>query len=99
MFALQELDIILDRVQDDQNKTQAELDDGDGIGNLESELQRDADLLLESELKQRAAKLEAETQKERSETLNTQLYGGEITNPRDLENLEHEHSNVLRSIE
>ena len=33
MFALQELDIILDRVQDDQNKTQAELDDGDGIGN------------------------------------------------------------------
>ena len=99
MFALQELDIILDRVQDDQNKTQAELDDGDGIGNLESELQRDADLLLESELKQRAAKLEAETQKERSETLNTQLYGGEITNPRDLESLEHEHSNVLRSIE
>ena len=99
MFALQELDIILDRVQDDQNKTQAELDDGDGIGNLESELQRDADLLLESELKQRAAKLEAETQKERSATLNNQLYGGEITNPRDLESLEHEHSNVLRSIE
>ena len=32
MFALQELDIILDRVQDDENKTQNELNNGDGIG-------------------------------------------------------------------
>nr|MBC8280291.1 hypothetical protein [Chloroflexota bacterium] len=99
IFALQELDIILDRVQDDQTKTQAELKNGDGIGVLESELERDAELLLESELQQRATKLEAETQKERSETLNSQLYGGEVTNPRDLESLEHEHSNVLKLIE
>ncbi|MEC9012982.1 MAG: hypothetical protein VYA78_00250, partial [Chloroflexota bacterium] len=99
MFALQELDIILDRVQDDENKTQNELNNGDGIGDLESALQRDSELLQESELQQRATKLEAETQKERSETLNSQLYGGEITNPRDLESLEHEHSNVLKLIE
>ena len=38
MFALQELDIILDRVQDDENKTQNELNNGDGIGDLESAL-------------------------------------------------------------
>ena len=99
MFALQELDIILDRVQDDENKTQNELNNGDGIGDLESALQRDSELLQESELQQRATKLEAETQKDRSETLNSQLYGGEITNPRDLESLEHEHSNVLKLIE
>ena len=99
IFALQELDIILDRVQVDQTKTQAELKNSDGIGVLESELERDAELLLASELQQRATKLEAETQKERSETLNTQLYGGEVTNPRDLESLEHEHSNVLKLIE
>ena len=72
MFALQELDIILDRVQDDENKTQNELNNGDGIGDLESALQRDSELLQESELQQRATKLEAETQKERSETLNSQ---------------------------
>ena len=74
MFALQELDIILDRVQDDENKTQNELNNGDGIGDLESALQRDSELLQESELQQRATKLEAETQKEQSETLNSQLY-------------------------
>ena len=99
MFALQELDIILDRVQNDHRKAEHELNNGETIGNLEAQLERDSERLLETELKQRATKLEAETQKERSETLNSQLYGGEVTNPRDLESLEHEHSNVLKLVE
>ena len=56
-------------------------------------------MLLESELQQKATKLETESQKERSETLNSQLYSGEVTNPRDLESLEKEASNVLQLIE
>ena len=99
MFALQELDIILDRVQSDSDKAEYELNNGEIIGNLESELQHDAELLQESELQQKVTKLEAETQKERSETLNSQLYGGEVTNPRDLESLEREASNVLQLVE
>ena len=99
MFALQELDIILDRVQNDHRKAEHELNNGETIGNLEAQLERDSERLLETELKQRATKLEAESQKERSETLNSQLYGGEVTNPRDLESLEHEHSNVLKLVE
>ena len=99
MFALQELDIILDRVQSDSDKAEYELNNGKIIGNLESELQHDAELLQESELQQKATKLEAKTQKERSETLNSQLYGGEVTNPRDLESLEREASNVLQLVE
>ncbi len=99
MFALQELDIILDRVQSEHDKAEYELNNGEIIGDLESELQRDSDRLQETELQQKATKLEAETQKERSETLNTQLYGGEVTNPRDLESLEREASNVLRLVE
>ena len=99
MFALQELDIILDRVQTEQSKAEHELTNGQTIGNLEAQLERDAERLLETELKQRATKLEAATQKERSDTLNSQLYGGEVTNPRDLESLEHEHSNVLKLVE
>ncbi len=94
MFALQELDIILDRIQGDQAKAEHELNNGDNAGNLESELERDAEWLQESELQQKATKIEAESQKERSENLNSQLYGGEITNPRDLESLEREASNV-----
>ena len=89
----------MDRVQFDSDKAEYELNNGEIIGNLESELQHDAELLQESELQQKATKLEAETQKERSETLNSQLYGGEVTNPRDLESLEREASNVLQLVE
>ena len=99
MFALQELDIILDRVQNQQSKVESELDNGDISKNLESELERDAELLQEAELEQKATRLEADSQKERSETLNSQLYGGEVTNPRDLESLEREASNVLQLVE
>ena len=99
MFALQELDIILDRVQDEHAKAEYELNNGDEVHTLESELERDAEWLQETKLQQKATKLEAETQKERSETLNSQLYGGEVTNPRDLESLEREASNVLRLVE
>ena len=99
MFALQELDIILDRVQNDQNKAEHELNNGDAAGNLESELERDTEWLAETELQKKATKLEAETQKDRSESLNSQLYGGEITNPRDLESLEREASNVRLLVE
>ncbi len=99
MFALQELDIILDRVQTDHDKAEHELSNGDTVKDLETELERDAEWLQETELQQKVSKLEAETQKERSESLNSQLYGGEITNPRDLESLEREASNVLQIVE
>jgi len=99
MFALQELDTILDRVQNEQNKVEHELDNGDVLGGMETELERDAEWLVESEEQRKATRLEAETQKERSESLNSQLYGGEITNPRDLESLEREASNVRQLVE
>lgn len=98
MFALQELDIILDRIQGDRFKAERELNIGDSVGNLETELERDCEWLQETQLQQKAAKLEAETQKVRSENLNSQLYGGEITNPRDLEVVEREASNVLQLV-
>ena len=98
MFALQELDIILDRVQAEHDKVENELNSGDVVKNLEMELERDAELLQETELQQQATKLEADSQKERSETLNSQLYGGEVTNPRDLESLEQEATNVLQLV-
>ena len=63
MFALQELDIILDRVLHNHAKAEYELNNGDSIQTLESELERDAEMLLESELQQKATKLEAESQK------------------------------------
>ncbi len=43
MFALQELDIILDRVQSASDKAEYELNNGETIWDLQSELQRDAE--------------------------------------------------------
>ncbi|NQW23420.1 MAG: hypothetical protein HQ475_08260 [SAR202 cluster bacterium] len=99
MFALQELDIILDRVQNERTKAETELNNGDSVGMLESQLERDSERLQESETQRQTTRLEAETQKERSETLNTQLYGGEVSNPRDLESLEREANNVRQLVE
>ena len=99
MFALQELDIILDRIRGDHDKAEYELKNGHEVGNLESEMERDDESLQETELQQKATKLEAESQKERSESLNSQLYGGEVTNPRDLESLEREASKVRQLVE
>ena len=99
MFALQELDIILDRIQGDQSKAELELNNSNSVGKLETELERDCEWLQETVLQQKATKLEAETQKVRSESLNSQLYGGEITNPRDLEVIEREASNVRLLVE
>ena len=99
MFALQELDIILDRIQGDQSKAELELNNSNSVGKLETELERGCEWLQETVLQQKATKLEAETQKVRSESLNSQLYGGEITNPRDLEVIEREASNVRLLVE
>ena len=99
MFALQELDIILDRIQGDQSKAELELNNSNSVGKLETELERDCEWLQETVLQRKATKLEAETQKVRSESLNSQLYGGEITNPRDLEVIEREASNVRLLVE
>ena len=99
MFALQELDIILDRIRGDHDKAEYELKNGHEVGNLESEMERDDESLQETELQQKATKLESESQKERSESLNSQLYGGEVTNPRDLESLEREASKVRQLVE
>jgi len=99
MFALQELDIILDRIRVDKDKAEYELNNGDAVGNLESELERDTEWIQKTELQQQVTRLESESHKERSESLNSQLYGGEITNPRDLESLEREASNVRQLVE
>ena len=48
MFALQELDIILDKVQNEHDRVENELNTGDIIKNLESELERDSELLHET---------------------------------------------------
>jgi hypothetical protein len=53
MFALQELDIILDRIQGDQSKAELELNNSNSVGKLETELERGCEWLQETVLQQK----------------------------------------------
>ena len=99
LYALQEVDLDLDRVYRALEQLEEELKTGISIENLEEALQDEQERLLEAELQQRDNQLEAESRRERSEVLETQLYDGSLTNARDLEALQIEAANVRHLIE
>ena len=99
LYALQEVDLDLDRVNRDLEQAEEDLRAGISIENLETALRDEEERLQEVELLQRDNGLESETRRERSETLETQLYSGSVTNSRDLEALQQEAANVRHQLE
>ena len=69
------------------------------IENLESSLQEEQERLQEAELLQRDNQIDIETRRERTETLETQLYDGSMINARDLEALQREAASVRLLLE
>ena len=92
LYSLQELDLALDQIDSQKAGAEAELDSGLTVAQIESALQAETERLREVQSTSRAQQLEAESQRERSAQLDSQLYGGALTNPRDLESLEQEAS-------
>ena len=92
LFSLQELDLDLDQIHAQSAGAEEELGTGVAIDQIEGALQAEADRLEEVRRLHRDQQLEADGQRERSAQLDSQLYGGAITNPRDLESLEQEAS-------
>lgn len=99
LFSLQELDLVLDRIRKVARKAESELNAGIGMVNLEVELQKETTRLAEIQNQHKSQQQDAEAQRERSTRLDNQLYGGAVTNPRDLESLEQEASNARRALE
>ena len=99
LYALQELDLVLDRLRGQQKEAAVELKSEVSVETLETALSGETERLQEVELQQRDNKLEAETHRERSQTLETQLYDGSLTNARDLESLQQEAANVRQQLE
>ena len=99
LLSLQELDLALDRIQGDTDKAELELSSGIGVDQVESQLQEETERLQEAQTQHRIQQLETESQRERSARLDEQLYGGNVTNPRDLETLQQEASNVRTFLE
>ena len=99
LYALQEVDLDLDRVYRALEEVEGELKIEISIGNLEAALSDEQDRLQEVELRQRDNQMETESRRERSEVLETQLYDGSTINARDLEALQHEAANVRHLLE
>jgi predicted nucleic acid-binding Zn-ribbon protein len=92
LYALQELDLALDQIDGQKAGAEAELDSGKDMAQIESALHAETERLRELQSTLRVQQMEAESQRERSAQLDSQLYGGALTNPRDLESLEQEAS-------
>ena len=99
LYFLQELDLVLDRIREETGTAEQELSDGLAVDELETGLLEEAERLQELQSQQRLQQLEAEGQRERSTHLDEQLYGGAITNPRDLESLEQEASRAREIVQ
>ena len=99
LYALQEVDLDLDRVYRALEMAEEEMKVEISIENLESALQEEQERLQEVELLQRDNQMDIETRRERTEVLETQLYDGSMTNARDLEALQHEAASVRHLLE
>ena len=99
LYALQEVDLDLDRVYRALEMAEEEMKVEISIENLESSLQEEQERLREAELLQRDNQIDIETRRERTETLETQLYDGSMINARDLEALQREAASVRLLLE
>ena len=99
LFSLQELDLVLDRIRKVTEKAESELRVDSGMEDLEVVLQDETQRLAELQEQRKTLQQDLEIQKERSTRLDDQLYGGSVTNPRDLESLEQEASNARGALE
>lgn len=99
LFSLQELDLVLDRIRKVTQKAEGELNVGMGMERLKEELQEGKARLAEFQSQHETQQQDSEAQRERSTRLDEQLYDGSVTNPRDLESMEQEASNVRSVLE
>ena len=99
LYALQEVDLDIDRVDRALSEAEEELKTEVSIETLEATLLAEEDRLKEVEAQQSENQMETELRRERSESLETRLYDGTTINARDLESLQHEAANARRLLE
>ena len=99
LYDLQELDLAMDRIQKQIGNAQRELEAGVNMGQIEEDLAQETHRLSEVQASQRQQKIDSEPHRQRSTHLEEQLYGGQITNPRELKSLEEESNNVRNILE
>ena len=99
LYSLQEVDLDLDAVDGQITEVERELEGRLSLDKIEESLEEAKARLQEIQSSHRQLQLETESQRERSSHLETQLYGGDVENPRDLEALQLESNNVRHVLE
>ena len=99
LYLLQEFDLALERLQEEKAKAEQELSSGLLISHVETAFQEENELLPQVQSQHRIRQLEVESLRERSVRLESQLYSGDVTNPRDLESLGQEVNQVRQLLE
>ena len=99
LFSLQEFDLELDGLDVQISGVELELNARALVGEVESSLGVQVELLSEVQEAHKTQQIQAEDLRGRATLLEAQLYSGEITNPRDLSSLELETGNVKAQID
>ena len=99
LYALQEVDLTLARVNRELSEAEAKLKTEIPIDNLEAALQAEEARLKDAETRQYDNRMETAVRRERSESLEARLYDGSMVNARDLEPLQQEAASVRRLLE
>ena len=99
LYALQEIDLDLDRLDKQKAEAEQELEQAPAFESMQMALLEE-EMRLEEYVEQRKAwQLEVETLRQRSSHLDEQLFGGHVANPRDLNSLEQEANSVRGQLE
>ncbi len=99
LYALQDLDLALDSIQDQKSKAEKELAARLTLDRMEADLAVEREKLEETQGLHREQQLEAGSLRERSGMLEEQLYSGAVANPRDLAALELEASHTKEQLD
>jgi len=90
LYKLQQLDLELQRKQQELNEVENRLSDNRALMAAESRLASQKEQLEETRKKQKSAEWELEDLQEKVKQINSKLYSGKTMNPKELVNLEKE---------
>jgi predicted nucleic acid-binding Zn-ribbon protein len=96
LFRLQEIDLALDRNNDRLEEIQRILTDSEELQNANANLSQAASTLKEIDAELKNAEYAVETQRSKIEETENALYGGQIKNPKELQDLQMEVESLQR---
>ena len=94
LYELQELDLEIARHQERVSSIDSQLADPGPLGAISQEMETGRVSISQHELEQKAQELDAETVRGKLREVEGKLYGGSVTNTRELEGLEKEGAHL-----